>query len=80
MAVYIKSTYEGSDGNAETRKFIAILNDSLDLLNTLGNIQACAGGMSMESRSRSTFETHASLENYINQLVHARRKELDPRT
>lgn len=55
--------------------FITALTDAIGLIDTLGQLQSMAGGLSMEHRAGHTFETHARLENGLRRIIHNAQKE-----
>lgn len=57
-----------SDDNRDTLRFLSAIKQALLLLDTLGQIQASVGGLSMSSKASTTFEVHAMLENYVRQI------------
>jgi hypothetical protein len=61
------------DGNV--LNFIRLLNDVSMSLETLGQIQACASGLSMEDRSKETFERKILLDVFITQIENNRRRD-----
>lgn len=65
MSIKVTSTLNSS---RDVNDFIEVLRDVLDNLEVLGQIQAAVGGMSMASRAGRTFNNHARLENFLQQI------------
>jgi hypothetical protein len=49
----------------DVKEVLRVLKDAVQSLDTLGQIQAAVGGLSMSSKSNDTFEIQAKLENFI---------------
>lgn len=67
MIKVISGLPEGYQGQ-DVKDFLAIMEQAVLLLDTLGQIQAAVGGLSMASRAHDTFECHARLQNYVRQF------------
>jgi hypothetical protein len=46
------------------------LNEAYFSLDVLGQLQKCAGGLSMDERAQGTFEVRARLGRFISMLEH----------
>lgn len=62
----LPESYQGQD----VKDFLAIIEQAVLLLDTLGQLQAAVGGLSMASRAHDTFECQAKLQNYVRMLKH----------
>lgn len=62
--------------NKDVDEFLELLARVCVKLDTLGQIQKCAGGSSMDSRASQTFNDHALLVNTLAVLKASRRKEM----
>lgn len=65
MSIKVQST---DDHETEFLQFLSTLKQTVLLLDTLGQIQATVGSLSMSSKADTTFNVHAMLENYIRQI------------
>ena len=54
--------------------FLSTLKQAVIMLDTLGQIQATVGGLSMSNRAQDTFETRAWMDNYIGQIEENKRE------
>lgn len=64
---------DNNDG--QVLDFIRLLKDVTLALDTLGQIQKCAGGISMENRASTTFENLARLESRLGQIEYNRLRD-----
>lgn len=66
-----------SDGywEKDVDEFLDVLEKASAALEVLAQIQACVGGMSMESRASNTFRLRATLDHTRHELATSREKE-----
>jgi hypothetical protein len=62
-----------SPGHAED--FLVQLERAIEMLDTLAQIQACAGTQGMQHRAGKTENVRASLENYMRMLRYQEQQE-----
>mgnify|MGYP001559222798 CR=1 FL=1 len=67
-----------STDNHETeyQRFLSTLKQAALMLDTLAQFQAAVGDLSMSSKSGTTFEVQARLENYIKQIEYNYKREV----
>lgn len=66
-----------SDGywEKDVDEFIALLDKALLMLDTLGQIQATVGGLTMAGKASDTFSTRSHLDTMLNQIRESRLRE-----
>lgn len=59
----------------DVEEFVELLQDAIDRLDTLAQIQAAAGGISMQAKSGNTFELATRLEMALGKIQSNRGRE-----